>query len=141
MLPSSSYGYGYDAVGNRLAKTVGANTDTYAYSATSNQIGSITPATGPARSFTFDANGSTTNDGVNQYAYDARGRLVQASTAQGTTSYQINALGQRIRKTNSTDDRVFLYDTRGHLIAESDPGGGVKREIVYVGDIPVGVVQ
>ena len=78
---------------------------------------------------------------MNQYAYNTRGRLVQATTAQGTTAYQINALGQRIRKTNSTDDRVFLYDTRGHLIAETDPGGGLKREIMYLGDIPVGVVQ
>jgi len=26
------------------------------------------------------------------------------------TSYQVNALGQRIRKTNVSDDRVFLYD-------------------------------
>ena len=48
---------------------------------------------------------------MNQYAYDTRGRMVQATTAQGTTTYQMNALGQRFRKTNSTDDRVFLYDT------------------------------
>ena len=57
MLPSSSFGYSYDAVGNRLSKTVGANTDTYTYSPTSNQLASLTPATGPARNFTFDANG------------------------------------------------------------------------------------
>ena len=141
MLPSASYGYSYDAVGNRLTKTVGAATDTYAYSPTSNQLASLTPATGPVRSFSFDANGSTTNDGVNQYAYDARGRMVGATTAQGATTYQVNALGQRFRKTSSSDDRVFLYDTRGHLIEEADPGGGVKRAILYLGDIPVGVVQ
>jgi len=141
VLPSTSYGYSYDAVGNRLTKTVGASTDTYAYSPTSNQIASITPATGPVRDFAFDANGSTTNDGVNQYAYDSRGRMVQAITAQGTTTYQVNALGQRFRKTNSGDDRVFVYDTRGHLIEEADPGGAVKRELLYLGDIPVGVVQ
>ena len=52
MLPSSSFGYGYNAVGNRLTKTVGANTDTYAYSPTSNQLASLTPASGPARNFT-----------------------------------------------------------------------------------------
>ena len=141
MLPSASYGYSYDAVGNRLTKTVGAATDTYAYSPTSNQLASLTPATGPVRSFSFDANGSTTNDGVNQYAYDPRGRMVQATTAQGTSTYQVNALGQRFRKTNSSDDRVFLYDTRGHLIEEADASGNVKRELLYLGDIPVGVVQ
>jgi YD repeat-containing protein len=93
------------------------------------------------RSFTFDANGSTMADGLNTYAYDTRGRMVQAVSSLGTTTYQVNALGQRIRKTNSLGDRVFHYDTRGRLIAETDPGGGVKREYLYLGDIPVGVVQ
>ena len=68
--------------------------------------------------------------------------MTQATSAVGTTSYQVNALGQRIRKTNSTDDRVFHYDTRGKLIAESDPGGGAyKRELIYLGDTPVMVFQ
>jgi YD repeat-containing protein len=141
VLPSTNYAYGYDAVGNRSTKTAGASTDTYAYSATSNRLASITPASGPSRSFTFDANGSTLADGVNTYVYDTRGRMVQAVSSLGTTAYQVNALGQRIRKTNSLGDRVFHYDTRGRLIAETDPGGGVKREYLYLGDIPVGVVQ
>ena len=139
--PSTSYSYGYDAVGNRLSKTAGAGTDTYAYSTSSNRIASITPASGPIRSFVFDPNGSTTDDGHNTYAYDTRGRMVQATSSVGTTTYQVNALGQRVRKTNSSGDTVFHYDTRGHLIAESDPGGAVKREYIYLGDIPVGVLQ
>ncbi|MGB7542462.1 MAG: hypothetical protein WBM28_10650 [Burkholderiales bacterium] len=141
ILPNSSFGYGYDAVGNRLTKSTGAATDLYAYSGTSNQIAAIQPASGPVRAFAFDANGATTNDGANQYAYDARGRLAQAITAQGTTSYQVNALGQRIRKTNSSEDRVFLYDSRGRLIAEAGPGGQTLREYLYLNDIPLAVIQ
>lgn len=141
VLPSSNYGYSYDAVGNRLSKTVGAATDTYAYSGTSNRIASITPATGPVKNFVFDTNGSTTNDAVNTYGYDTRGRMVQATSGIGTTSYQVNALGQRIRKTNSQGDTVFHYDTQGRLVAETDPGGTLKRELMYLGDIPVGVIQ
>jgi len=141
VLPSTNYGYSYDAVGNRLTKTVGAATDTYAYSATSNRIASVTPVSGPPRSFTFDANGSTLADGLNTYAYDTRGRMVQAVSSVGSTTYQVNALGQRVRKTNSLGDTVFHYDTRGRLIAETDPGGTLKREIIYLGDIPVGAVQ
>ena len=83
----------------------------------------------------------TVNDGANQYAYDARGRMVQSVGALGTTTYRVNALGQRIRKTNGTDDRVFHYDTKGHLIAESDPGGQVLREYLYLNDIPLAVIQ
>jgi YD repeat-containing protein len=140
-LPNTPFVYGYDAVGNRSLKTVGSSTDTYAYSATSNRLASITPQAGAVRNFVFDPNGSTTNDGINTYAYDTRGRMVTSTGALGTTTYQVNALGQRIRKTNSTDDRVFLYDTRGRLIAETSPGGALKREVLYLNDIPLAVIQ
>ena len=141
VLPTSSFGYSYDAVGNRLTKTIGAATDTYAYQTTSNRIASISPASGPLKSFTFDPNGSTIADSVNTYAYDTRERMVQAVSTLGTTTYQVNALGQRVRKTNSAGDTVFHYDTRGRLIAETDPGGTLRRELIYLGDIPVGAVQ
>jgi YD repeat-containing protein len=139
--PSTPYAYSYDAVGNRMSRAAGAGTDSYAYSSSSNRIASITPSSGPVRSFVFDPNGSTTADGNNTYAYDTRGRMVQATSSLGTTTYQVNALGQRIRKTNSLGDTVFHYDTRGRLIAETDAAGGVKRELIYLGDIPVSVVQ
>jgi YD repeat-containing protein len=141
VLPSTPFAYSYDAVGNRLSKTVGAATETYGYSASSNRIATLTPATGPVRSFVFDPNGSTLADGLNSYAYDARGRMVQATSALGPSAYQVNALGQRVRKTTPASNSVFHYDTRGRLIAETDPGGGLKREFIYLGDILVGVVQ
>jgi len=56
-------------------------------------------------------------------------------------AYQVNALEQRIRKTNSTEDRVFLYDTRGRLIVEADPRGTLEREYLYLNDIPLMVFQ
>ena len=33
------------------------------------------------------------------------------------------------------------YGTQGRLIAETDAGGALKRELIWLGDIPVGVVQ
>jgi YD repeat-containing protein len=141
VLPSTPFAYSYDAVGNRISKTVGSGTESYTYSPSSNRIASLTPAAGPTRSFGFDANGSTVNDGRNSYVYDTRGRMMLATSVIGTTIYQVNALGQRIRKVNNSTDTVFHYDTRGKLIAESDPGGSVKRELIYLGDIPVVVFQ
>jgi YD repeat-containing protein len=67
--------------------------------------------------------------------------MVQATSSLGATTYQVNALGQRVRKTNSLGDTVFHYDTRARLIAETDPAGALKRELIYLGDIPVAVVQ
>ncbi len=141
VLPATPYAYTYDAVGNRTSRTAGSSTDNYAYSGTSNRIASITPPSGPVRSFVFDATGSTTADGLNTYAYDVRGRMSSAVSTLGTTTYQVNALGQRIRKTNSLGDTVFHYDTQGRLIAETEAGGALKRELVYLGDIPVGALQ
>lgn len=141
LVPGTAYSYEYDAIGNRLMRLAGASVHTYAYSATSNRILSITPSSGPVRNFVFDPNGSTTADGVNTYGYDARGRMVHAASVIGITDYQVNALGQRIRKTNTLGDTVFHYDTQGRLIAESDASGAVKRELIYLGDIPVGIVQ
>ena len=138
MRSSTSFGYGYDAVGNRISKTAGSATDTYTYSTTSNRIASVAGAT--SRSFAFDENGSTVGDGTNEYAYDARGRMVQSSnTTSGATAYQVNALGQRIRKTNSSEDRIFLYDTRGRLIGESTPSGVPLREYLWLNDQPLAV--
>jgi hypothetical protein len=67
--------------------------------------------------------------------------MQSATSATGTTFYQVNALGQRVRKTNATDDRVFLYDLQGHLIAETSPTGAVRREYLYLNDIPLAVIQ
>jgi YD repeat-containing protein len=141
VLPKLPLAYDYDAVGNRISKTVGSATDTYSYGSASNRLASITPQAGAPRTFAFDANGSTTNDGINQYAYDARGRMVQSVGVTGVTSYQVNALGQRIRKTNLSLDRVYLYDTRGRLIAETNPAGILLREYLYLNDIPLAVIQ
>ena len=139
-LPATVYGYTYDAVGNRLTRSAGGNTDTYAYGTTSNRIASITPASGPVRNFTLDNNGSTTADGISTFAYDTRGRMVQSVSSLGTTTYQVNALGQRIRKTNTLGDTVYHYDRGGRLIAESTAAGAFKREYLYLGDIPLAVV-
>jgi YD repeat-containing protein len=141
VLPGTPYAYTYDAVGNRTSRTAGSSTHNYTYSNTSNRIASITPTSGPVRNFLFAPNGSTTADGINTYLYDTRGRMVQATSAIGATNYQVNALGQRIRKTNIQTDRVFHYDTQGRLIAETDPGGALKRELFYLGDTPVAVFQ
>ena len=139
VLPSTTHGYVYDATGNRTRKTVGGGTTTYTVSPSSNRLTTI--ASTPPKSLAYDANGSITGDGTNQYSYDSRGRLVQAQTAAGTTSYRVDALGQRVRKTGTTQDTLYHYDRDGHLIAETTPTGVPRREYIWVGDLPVAVLQ
>ncbi len=137
--PSTSQGYTFDAVGNRLTRTVGANTDTYAYSGSSNRLASISGTTN--RSYSYDANGSTTADTARSFAYDSRGRLVQATGVGGSTTYQVNSVGQRIRKTNTQGDTIYHYDAQGRLISETSASGTPQREYIYLGDAPVAVIQ
>lgn len=66
--------------------------------------------------------------------------MVQSVSSLGTTTYYVNALGQRIRKTNTLGDTVYHYDRGGRLIAESTAAGVFKREYLYLGDIPLAVV-
>jgi YD repeat-containing protein len=113
--PTTSDAYDYDAGGNR---TVSASAYSYEISPTSNRIDRITPMSGPVRSFAYDNNGSTTADGNKTYTYDVRGRMVQATSSIGTTVYEVNALGQRTRKSNALGESAFLYDTGGRLIAD-----------------------
>jgi hypothetical protein len=69
-MPATSQSFGYDANGNRTAKTVGAGSWTYAYPATSNRLSGI--AAGATLNYAHDANGAITSDGVNSFTYDAR---------------------------------------------------------------------
>lgn len=138
ILPTTAFGYTYDANGNRTSQTTGGNSRSYQTSTTSNRLTSIST---PSRTFTYDANGSVVNDNGTQLTYDAKGRMSQSIGAAGTVQYQVDALGSRIRKTSGSDDRIFHYDRDGHLIAESTAAGTVLREFVYLDDIPLAVLQ
>ena len=76
--------------------------------------------------------------GTNPFDINSVPRIASVALV-GTTTYQVNALGQRVRKTNSTEDKVFVYDTHGRLITEA--AGQSRKDYIYLGDIPVGVVQ
>lgn len=140
--PTSGTSYTYDAVGNRSQKSTNGSVTTYSHAAASNrllQAGALPIAT--------DANGSVTSNTNNQFAYNARGRMISATTAIGLVQYRINALGQRIVKITPTETTIFHYDLGGKLIAESistiTANGVITRnqDYVYLGDLPVAVLK
>ena len=138
-LPNTNYGYGYDATGNRTQQTLGSTTLNYGTDPASNRL--LTVSSTPPKTYSYDANGSETGDGTNQYAYDVRGRLSQSTTALGTTQYVVNSLGQRIRKTTPSSDTLYDYDQWGRLMAESDASGHVLRDYVWLDNAPLAIVQ
>lgn len=130
---------GYDLNGNRTSKLIGTANTSYTTSPTSNRMTAVSGAQNAA--IQIDNNGSITNNGLNQFSYDARGRMTSAETALGTVQYKINAFGQRIAKTVQGATTVFHYDQAGKLIAESNDAGNVQKEYIYLADIPVAVLQ
>ncbi|MEF8770933.1 DUF6531 domain-containing protein [Candidatus Accumulibacter contiguus] len=137
-LPSTAYGYTWDATGNRSSHTLGSSIRNYTIDPLSNRLQSVGSA--PPKIYSHDANGSITSDGANTYVYDGKGRLTQTSTAAGVTRYDYNGLGERIRKQNATDTR-YLYDPEGRLIAESAADGTIQREYLWLEDLPLAVMQ
>ena len=136
---TTSWSYQYDVDGNRTALSIGGNRYPYAISPTSNQLTNVAgPASG---SYSYDATGNLISSStLGSFGYDARHRLIQNTLGTTTVNYQVNALGQRVKKSSSANATVYHYDKNGKLIAESDVTGAIKASYVYLNDLPVAVI-
>ena len=67
--------------------------------------------------------------------------MTQAAGVIGTSTYQVSSQGQRVRKSGAAGDTVFHYDAQGRLIAETGASGTLQKEYIYLGDLPVAVIQ
>ena len=143
---ATSYSYSYDRAGNRLTKTIGGTSYASTIAATSNRLLS-TQESGPVlRTFSTDAAGRVTHDGVRSYTYNDRGRMASAIIGANTVSYFYNGLEQRVRKSGPTaavptGNVYYAYDEAGHLIGEYDANLVPIYETVYLGDTPVAVIK
>ena len=130
--------YTYNQTGDRLSKAApGLATGAYLYTPATHQLKS----TGNA-SRVNDANGNTTGSVVGGstygFAYNGRNRLSLAQLNGSTVgTYTYNALGQRIGKVTSTNER-YGYNQNGQLLAEY---GATNRDYIWVGDMPVALVD
>jgi RHS repeat-associated protein len=135
---STSQSFAYDMDGNRTRSTVGASVNVYTYATGSNQLTSVV---GPVtRILTYDT-GDLRQDG-RTFLDDARGRLYRVINGATSTSYKVNAAGQRVLKTAGDGSvTVYHYDKDGNLIAESTADGQVTREYIYLDGMVIAVVD
>lgn len=136
--------YGYDSVGNRISSTdTGAGT-TLNYTPNSNKLASSTRI-GLNRVWNYDANGNTqsftaTNGVGIGFSYDAFNRMVASAVDGGaTTTYSINALGQRSRKNGPNGDSRYIYSPDGLLLSEN--ANGQWTNYIYFGGEPVAMIR
>jgi RHS repeat-associated protein len=145
----------YDGNGNRTAQTLNGVTSPYAYPATSNRLASVTPPGGTARNFTYDAAGNVRTDtrlgalGMS-FEYDVEGRLSKARRTSSPTiggTYRYDALNRLASRTvtqsaaPTTFTTLYVHDLDDHIIAETDTSGQTLREYIWLGDIPLAVVD
>jgi len=143
---NSRYGYRYDATGNRITREIGADSFTHTAEAGSNRLASVQEPSGSGtatRAYSYDAAGNLTGDGINTFVYSARGRMSRADTPNGSVSYLVNGLRQRVSKTGlmvPTGAVYYMYDEEGHMIGEYDASGTPLYEVIYLRGTPVGVM-
>ena len=100
---STTEGYSYDLVGNRLSSSGVPN---YSYNA-SNELTSSSNG-----SYTYDANGNTLTDAQGRsFTWDFENRLIQAvNPGVGTTTFKYDPFGRRIQKISPSFTSIFVYD-------------------------------
>ncbi|MGH6839236.1 MAG: RHS repeat-associated core domain-containing protein, partial [Methylocella sp.] len=138
--------YTYDADGNRASYATNGTSPialTYKYDTASNRLLGIGGSS--KETFTYDANGNMLSHSSPSadytYEYDARNRRTETFLGAIATTDVINGLGQRTAKTRESETKFFVYDEAGHLTGQYNSSGGVVEESVWLGDLPVAVLQ
>ncbi|MCL1635018.1 NBR1-Ig-like domain-containing protein [Luteimonas sp. SX5] len=137
---NATQSFQYDANGNRSSHTWGGATDTYGVPLDSNQLNGIT---GPrAKLISVDDNGNITVAGDASYVYNPFNRLTQATRGGVTTTYWVNALGQRTYKTQGAPKaNGYGYSPDGSLVMEYDWNGLGWTHYLRLGSEPIALVR
>ena len=129
--------YAYDKTGNRTSATIGAVITPYTYPTTNHHLSS-TGTTGR----TYDANGNTLTIGTAKtYVYNDLNRMSQVkSGATVQMNYVYNGLGQQVRKHLDTANTYSLYDEQGHWLGDYDNTGTPSQQVIWMDDLPIGIL-
>ncbi|MBI4675093.1 MAG: hypothetical protein HY741_25920 [Chloroflexi bacterium] len=112
---TTTIGYSYDEVGNRLAQDIDGVVTNYAYD-NANRLVQVTSPTSQVTNFGWDNNGNLLSDGVNTYTYDQANRLVSVMRCNHrrnpspVTSFAYNGLGDRLRQTVGGVTTTYVND-------------------------------
>lgn len=143
---NAALSYSYDAAGritqiddNSVAPRIAPASSTHSYAATNNRL--ISTSGSETRSYTYDAMGNILTDGTRTFTYNVQGRMSQVVSGGVTTTYLLNGLGQRVKKSNPAGTTIFTYDEAGQLLGEYDATGAAIQETVWLGDMPVAILK
>ncbi len=131
--PSMSLHYDYDAVGNRLRRSVDGAQTVYV----TNELNQYTQIGTAVLGYDLDGNLIRREgpEGAESYAYDAQNRLVGASTGSGAWTYDYDAFGQRVGAADGAMRWEFLVDpiAYGDVVGAYEAGGASEAYVYGVG--------
>jgi RHS repeat-associated protein len=141
--------YGYDPNGNIISivdsvnPPSGQGAETHAEYSYQQGTNKLAPVNGTStRDYEYDDNGNITSENNYTYVYDLSNRIIRVlDGANQIAEYTFNGVGQRIKKVTQGGTRIFHYDHKGHLIAETNQNGQMIAEFIYIGDRLLSMVK
>jgi|GEM_PF-4980374 len=127
--------YSYDILGNILTRSdIGSYTYAGGDSGTSNGTTANPDAATTVNSatYTYDANGNVTSDGVWTYTYDYKDRIASATNGTDTYTYNYDESGNRIKKTNTGTSKITVYVNKYYDVEDSN-----AKRYIYANDLKV----
>gem|GEM_PF-4184062 len=113
------YIYGYDTGNNITSRIGGAGTLTYNYLDGTNRLNSIS---GITRNYAYDTRGRVTSDALRTYTWNDADEITAVPNA---ATYGYDANGKRIRTTKADGTIEYaLYDSGGRLVYVDHPASG-----------------
>ncbi|MEY2159389.1 MULTISPECIES: hypothetical protein [unclassified Rhodanobacter] len=128
--------YTYDPLNNLRTRLSAGQTSVYNYDAT-NRLLNITRAGSTVNSFGYDNRGNLINKNGASLVFDQKDQLSQIT---GLDSYLYDANGRRVQKTpaNGGAPTYYFYNRAGQLMYQYEPGAGKTTNFIYLGTKLVG---
>lgn len=129
--------FSYDRYGNRRFDTSTGSTTTLAQSnsVTNPQIDAATNRFSANQGYLYDANGNLTQDASGtQFLYDAENHQKEVKNASNAIigTYLYDGEGKRVKKINSSETTVFVYNAGGKLVAEYSTQLATTPQVSYM---------
>ncbi len=136
--------FSYDDTGNRLSKASADSnaqaTGSYAYPTNSHRLASVA---GIGRSYDAVGNLTAIAEPVAppSFDFDQRNRMVSQSVSGVTqVDFDYNGRGERVWR-DAGVATLFAYDESGRLLGEYSASGALISEVIWLDDLPVGVIR
>ncbi|WP_246607519.1 DUF6531 domain-containing protein [Paractinoplanes toevensis] len=130
--------YTYDLVGNRTTMkrvATGENTTTtYAYDGADQLTAeTIAGSRSSTRTFAYDLEGNQTQAGTDRFTFALDHTMTSSTTSGTTTNYAYDAVGNRISATSGAVTQTWSWDVNANrpLLAQERQTGSAARDYVY----------